>query len=133
MNDKNDLEHQVHITMKSIHERYVAIDQLVDVMVEKQTRSKPINTEMRLLETAKKEVTAMELSASQAKANYRRTHTQASQKIKTLSAESARLLTSTIKKIEALENATRASQQKLLPQIDKSVRVSQMQKAYEAG
>ena len=35
MNDKNDLEHQVHITMKSIHERYVAIDQLVDVMLEK--------------------------------------------------------------------------------------------------
>lgn len=132
-NHKDDLERQVCAALRATHEQYLLMDQLVDVMLEKQTRFQPIDAEMRLLETAKKEVATMELAHTEVKTSYRRAHASASHEIKTLSAESTRLLTKTIKKVETLENATRASQQKLLPQIDKSVRANQMQKAYGVG
>ncbi len=128
--NKDNLEREVFAALEAIHEQYLKIDQLVNVMLEKQSLSQPITEEIRLLETAKNEIAAIELATSEVKTSYRQINVHGSPAVKTLSAESTQLLRGTIKKIEALENATKDSQQKLLPQIGKNVRASQMQKAY---
>lgn len=132
-NNKIDLERQVFASLTELHQQYLKIDQLVDVILEKQARVQPVDVEMRLIAAAKNEVATMESAASEAKANYRRIPGSPSYEIKTLSAKSAQLLTKVIKKIESIENATKDSLQKLLPKIGKNVRTSEMQKAYGAS
>jgi hypothetical protein len=130
--DKNEnaLELEVQSALVAISQRYQAIQKLVDDMLEKQQGGKPFTAEMKQLEQAKRDVLAIERTAKDANERYRVANEHASAAVQKLTEDSAQVLTSTIKKIDVLEQKTRAAQQKLLPQIGENVRANQMQKAY---
>ncbi len=131
--NNNQLECEMQDALNAILVRYRSIDTLVDRMLEKNDKGESIAAEMRMLEDAKKEIMVVETTTKSFRDRYRANNQQASEAVRKLSADSSELLLKTIEKVQTLEDRTRQAQQKLLPGLGVSARVSQMQNAYRSG
>ncbi|MDA7870651.1 hypothetical protein N9B12_00200 [bacterium] len=129
-NNSAQLEQLVEQAIEQLLEKYKNLDCLADEMLRRQANSESIEEQMKRLNQGKREIQEIEEQSRGLKEEYRNTQPRASAAIASLTKQTAELLLGTIKKIDSLESQAREAHRKLVPSIDQSVRVNQMQKAY---
>ena len=129
-NNSAQLEQLVEQAIEQLLEKYKNLDCLADEMLRRQANSESIEEQMKRLNQGKRESQEIEEQSRGLKEEYRNTQPRASAAIASLTKQTAELLLGTIKKIDSLESQAREAHRKLVPSIDQSVRVNQMQKAY---
>jgi len=128
--EHQQLESQVVGTLKDMLARYQRIDLLAEEMLQKQGQGKPINDELDVLQHQREELIGIENNSRPAKEAYRESHSTASQPVKQLTEQTTALIQKLVIKIAKLEDSTRESYQRLIPEIDKNLRGTQMKQAY---
>ena len=126
----NDLELQVQTALQMLHERYQQLDQLADVMLDKQAKQQEFGAELRQIEVVKSEIKEVEDQTAEIRNQYIGSRKHASTKVQELTRNASELLIEVMKKIEKLETLTQEAFQRLVPQVDENVRANQMKQAY---
>ena len=129
----NELESQVQVVLQNLFQRYQQLDQLADVMLEKQAQQKEFAEELRRVEGVKAEIKAVEDQTAGIRDRYISSRKHASKDVQELTRKASELLIVVMKKIEQLEAHTQEAFQRLVPQVNESVRANQMKQAYGSG
>ena len=99
-------------------------------MLQKQGQGKPINDELYVLQQQREQLIEIENNSRPVKEAYRGSRTTASQPVKQLTEQTTAVIQKLVTKIAKLEDSTRESYQRLIPEIDKNLRGTQMKQAY---
>jgi len=125
-----NLEKRVQAALSTMVQHYVQLDQLTDVMLAKQSKSEPLEEELKQLEHAKALLHAIEQESLSDRNQYRASAEHASPEIRHMSERATELLERVIAKVNQMESVTRQAHQKLVPTINQSLRAHQMSQAY---
>lgn len=126
----NDLEQQVQNVLAALLTRYQQLDQLADVMLDKQARQQDFRQELLQVEAVRSEIKTEEGQSTDLRNRYISSREHASPKVQELTRTASELLVVVMKKIEQLEAHTQEAFQKLVPQVNENVRANQMKQAY---
>lgn len=129
----SELEQHVQGAIRSLHERYLQLDKIADVMVEKQARQLDFTGELRDVSQVKEDIRSIETQTAPLRKAYRDSREHSSETVSELTKVASQLLLNVMAKIENLEQQTQLAFQKLAPQVDENVRVNQMKQAYGNG
>ncbi len=134
MNQKDrELELQVQSAIRLLHQRYQQLDDITDVMMEKQAKQLAYTAELRNVEQVKEDIRTIEDQSAPIRKAYIDSRKHASNVVSELTQKAGALLIRVMGKIENLERHTQEAFSKLAPQVDESVRVNQMRQAYGNG
>ncbi|MEL7497659.1 MAG: hypothetical protein AAFN77_08625 [Planctomycetota bacterium] len=116
--------------LNTLLEGYRAMDQLIDSIASQNDQPSELFQELKKLETKKLEIEKFESETREARSQFEQQGKPMTPAMKQVFDQATNLLTSMLEKVEALESSMKASQGKLIPEINQSVRATQMQNAY---
>jgi replication initiation and membrane attachment protein DnaB len=125
-----ELEPQVISTLMQMVAKYQLLDELTQAMLVQQQQGNSIETELEAMHRQREELIKIERDGQPVNEAYRNSRPSASAEVRRLTDQIATLIQSVIEKVGKLEDSARDSYRQLIPEIDQSVRGTQMKQAY---